>query len=381
MTTRRRARRRTSLLSIILIVTACCVIGVISLGVYFPAAAEKKFGPSATELSFTQKYHLSYILLSLGDDLLLPVNSGQAETLFTIEPGESVGSIAEKLYAIPLIPKPEIFTSYLIYKGYDRCLRSGEYYLSGGMTSAEIAQKLCTSAGDRSAFNVLAGWRMEEIAQSLESYGFSFKASEFLYLARNPKQVANLPKKYREMPSLEGFLAPGEYKLDRDITAGEFILTMVDRFDQNLTNKLEKGFTKNGLSLQQAVTLASIVEKEAVNDSEKAKIAGVFYNRLAVGMNLETDPTVQYALGYSEKTKSWWKVPLSANDLTVDSPYNTYQINGLPPSPICSPGIESLRAVANPEQHGYYYFRAACDGSGNHLFAATLDEHIGNACP
>jgi UPF0755 protein len=169
--------------------------------------------------------------------------------------------------------------------------------------------------------------------------------------------------------------------MDKEISAEDFILMLVNQFDENLTNKIENGFAKQGLSLYEGVTLASIVQKEAIVDSEKAAIAGVFINRISASMRLETDPTVQYALGYSEKDKTWWKVPLSFDDLAVNSPYNTYQVDGLPPTPICNPGIDALRAVANPEQHGYYYFRAACDNSGLHLFATSLDEHIQNACP
>jgi UPF0755 protein len=117
-----------------------------------------------------------------------------------------------------------------------------------------------------------------------------------------------------------------------------------------------------------------------VVEDEMPLIASVFYNRLAVGWKLESDPTVQYALGYNEAQGTWWTNPLSAADLQVDSPY-TYVYSGLPPGPIANPGLAALKAVAFPAQTPYYYFRAACDGSGRHLFAETFDEHLGNACP
>lgn len=379
--TRRRQRRRGNLFLIIVVIGFCCIIGVISILLYSSSTARKNFGQPSQDLSLLQKYHLSYTLVMQGENLLNPTNPAMGDQLIVVEPGESVDSVSNKLLLLDLIPDTEIFIKYLIYSGTDRCLRSGEYYLDGSMTPIEIAQKLCTSLGDRSVFGILPGWRVEEIASSLDSYGFSFKSSEFLYLVRNPKQIPNLPEKYKGFSSLEGFLAPGSYKLDKEISAEDFILILINKFEENLTNKIEKGFSKQGLSLYEGVTLASIVQKEAIVDKEKATIAGVFLNRIAAGMRLETDPTVQYALGYSEKQKTWWKVPLSYDDLNVNSPYNTYQINGLPPTPICNPGIEALRAVANPEQHGYYYFRAACDNSGLHLFATTLDEHIQNACP
>ena len=110
-------------------------------------------------------------------------------------------------------------------------------------------------------------------------------------------------------------------------------------------------------------------------------IASVFINRLAAGMPLEADSTVQFALGHQEATDTWWKNPLSLDDLQVDSPYNTYLYGRLPPGPISNPGSTALNAVAFPAQTGYYYFRAACDGSGEHRFAETFEEHVQNACP
>jgi UPF0755 protein len=126
--------------------------------------------------------------------------------------------------------------------------------------------------------------------------------------------------------------------------------------------------------------LASIIEREAVVADERPIIASVFFNRLSAGMLLESDPTVQYALG-QQPDGDWWKSPLSLDDLALDSPYNTYRSAGLPPGPIANPGLSSLQAVANPADTPYFYFRAACDGSGRHAFAATFDEHLLNACP
>jgi UPF0755 protein len=144
---------------------------------------------------------------------------------------------------------------------------------------------------------------------------------------------------------------------------------------------MRQGFQKQGLSLYQAVTLASLVEKEAIIPDEQPVIASVFYNRLAAGMRLESDPTVQYALGYNQDMKTWWTNPLTSDDLLVDSPYNTYAVAGLPPGPITSPGLSALQAVAEPATTGYYFFRARCDGTHRHVFAVTLDEQIQNACP
>jgi UPF0755 protein len=147
-----------------------------------------------------------------------------------------------------------------------------------------------------------------------------------------------------------------------------------------MTAELREGFARQGLTVYQGVTLASLVQREAVEAEEQPIIASVFLNRLNAGMKLDSDPTVQYALGYNPVQQTWWTNPLSAVDLQIDSTYNTYARVGLPPGPIASPGSEALRAVAYPSQTPYYFFRAQCDGSGLHFFAETLEEHIANGC-
>jgi UPF0755 protein len=129
------------------------------------------------------------------------------------------------------------------------------------------------------------------------------------------------------------------------------------------------------------VTLASLVEREAVQNEEKPLIASVYLNRLRQEMKLDADPTVQYALGYNVVTQNWWTSPLTLIDLQVNSRFNTYLNTGLPPTPIANPGLDALRAVAFPSESNYLYFRARCDGSGFHEFAVTFEEHLANECP
>jgi UPF0755 protein len=129
------------------------------------------------------------------------------------------------------------------------------------------------------------------------------------------------------------------------------------------------------------VTVASIVEREAAVADERPMIASVYLNRLAIGMKLEADPTVQYAMGYQYDTGEWWNLNLTQDDYyAVDSPYNLYLYEGLPPGPIANPGLSSIQAVITPAESPYFYFRAACDGSGRHVFSETFEEHVGNAC-
>ena len=133
------------------------------------------------------------------------------------------------------------------------------------------------------------------------------------------------------------------------------------------------------LSLHEVLTMASIIEREAVLDQERPIIAGVYLNRLQNGMKLDADPTVQYAMGYQPATRQWWKTPVSLEEYgAVDSPYNTYLHEGLPPGPIASPGIQSIRAVLSPAKHDYLYFVALPAGSGRHAFSSTYEEHLEN---
>ena len=176
-------------------------------------------------------------------------------------------------------------------------------------------------------------------------------------------------------------MLPGEYRLKRDIPLESFLATVLQQFDEQVPQDMRNAYKQHGLKLTEAVALASMVQREAMVEDEQPIIASVFYNRLAEGMRLESDPTVQFALGYDRKQATWWTNPLSSDDLQIDSPYNTYLNGGLPPGPICNPGISALRAVAYPGETPYYYFRARCDGSGRHSFAKTYQEHLQNACP
>ncbi len=173
---------------------------------------------------------------------------------------------------------------------------------------------------------------------------------------------------------------PDAYILPRETTVEQLLDVMARNFAQHISADMRAGFAAQGLNPYQAVTLASIVERESIHDEEQPLIASVFLNRLKIGMTLGSDPTVQYALGYDSINQTWWKNPLSLNDLKFDSPYNTYLYAGLPPAPIANPSLSALQAAAFPEVSSYYYFQAKCDNSGYHNFAATFEEHMANGC-
>jgi UPF0755 protein len=182
--------------------------------------------------------------------------------------------------------------------------------------------------------------------------------------------------------SLEGYLYPSVYELPADDPSAASLLSrQLDEFGARVMppywEAVAQGTTT--LELHDVLTLASIVEREAVVDEDRPVIAGVYLNRLARGMRLEADPTVQYAMGYQPDTGQWWKTPVYLDEYeSVDSPYNTYLYEGLPPGPIANPGLRSIEAVLHPQQHDYLYFVATPDGSGRHVFSRTFEEHLEN---
>ena len=289
-------------------------------------------------------------------------------------------SIIGQLWEAGLISNPGVFRSYLQYTGLDTSLKAGEYTLSPTMSAIEISKAIQSSISAEITLTILPGWRLEEIANSLPTSGFSISPDEFLQAVRIHPEGYSFSS-CMSGDSLEGFMFPGSYTFLRETTMVEILPQVLMNFEAQVNSELRTGFNTQGLDLCQAVTLASIVQREAVLDEEMPLIASVFYNRLNSGALLASDPTVQYSLGFNQNQGSWWTNPLSAQDLQVDSPYNTYVYQGLPPGPISNPGLAALRAVAFPAQTPYFYFRATCDGSGRHAFAETYTEHLANECP
>lgn len=374
-----RSRHLTCCLLLVLLVGLVIIVILVIPGLII-TQAEKTFGEPSTQLTYRQEVYLSASILLHARDLTQAVSSQEGVTDFTIQPGESVPAIATSLEQSGLVPNAGAFRDYLQFAGFDTTLKAGDYQLSPSMTPLEIAQAIQSSISAEVTLTILPGWRLEEVANALYSSGFNISSSVFLEAAHYPPHgysfSACLPGNY-----LEGYLFPGSYTLPRETTVDELLSTILDNFEAQVTSTLQDGFAAQGLDLCQAVTLASIVQREAVAEDEMPLIASVFYNRLNAGSELASDPTVQYALGYNQSQATWWTNPLSAQDLQVNSPYNTYAHTGWPPGPISNPGLPALNAVAFPASSDYYYFRAACDGSGRHVFAETYEQHLQNACP
>jgi UPF0755 protein len=377
-------RKRSKTLAILILsllalfIFSACAIG--GLLLKLPELTEERFGPPATWLTTRQRYWYSVLLLTQEKDLTTPNLSGGADVDFSVSEGESVASITGRLWEAGLISNPGAFRTYLLYSGLDTTLKAGSYRFSPDLSPMGVAQAMQSAVSSQVMFGILAGWRAEEVAAALPGSGLEIAPEEFL------QAVQSLPEGYAihgDVPraALEGFLFPGQYELPRTAQLEELLSLLYATFEAQVTREMRTAYDKQGLSLYQAVILASIVEREAVVEDEMPLIASVFYNRLAAGMKLESDPTAQYARGYNQEQGTWWTNPLSLADLQIDSPYNTYVYAGLPPGPIANPGLAALQAVAFPAHTPYYYFRAACDDSGRHNFAETFEGHVGNACP
>lgn len=380
---RRRSRTCLNLAALMLLAVGC---GLAAAGVWIvmqlPAMVDSIFGPPNPALSTSTRLLYTAQLYWGRDELLKPLQTGAETQAFRVEMGESIVSISARLEEQGIIRSADLFRKYLVYSGQDTLIQAGDYVLDTGKNALEITVDLLDATPASVTFFILPGWRVEELAAALPTSGVSVSPQAFLNVVRNPENVT-LPAELPPGASLEGYLMPGKYELDRGISAVELVNAFLARFDDEVTDDLRIAFEQRGLSLAEAVTLASMVQREAVQDDEKPKVAAVFFNRLGVGMKLDSDPTAQYALGYIEAQQSWWKNPLTQADLTVNSPYNTYVVGGLPAGPICNPGLAALRAVADPapDFSEYFYFRAECENTGYHTFSRTYDEHVQKSCP
>ncbi|OGR68697.1 MAG: hypothetical protein A2081_03925 [Elusimicrobia bacterium GWC2_61_19] len=270
----------------------------------------------------------------------------------TIPEGAGAGQAAAVLKRSGVIVSSNWFRLLVKLTGTGRRIMPGEYTLREFMSCEETLWRLTHSVYISSVRVVIPeGWRMEQIADRLEANGIT-PAAQFLRVAREQK--------------LEGYLFPSTYNLKKNTPPQEVVNLLKLEFDRQIRPLFSKGFPDR-LDEQKTLIIASIVEREAVDDSERPLIAAVYINRYRRGMPLEADPTTQYALGY-------WKRALTYKDLKFKSPYNTYVVGGLPPGPICNPGYSSVAATLAPANLDALYFVA--DRKGKHIFNASFKDHL-----
>lgn len=296
--------------------------------------------------------------------ITMPVGDSQDVVAFTIEPGESLDQINENLVQLGLLEHPLIFNYYLKKQHIDGQIQAGAYEVPKNVTMQQLAELLQNGTFD-SSITVVEGLRQEVLETILgwyESNGASVDtmavSDDFMTLTEGK----------------EGQLFPDTYILPRDSDVSELVTLMTEHSQETLHTLYDASDT--ALSYEEALVLASLVEREARTDDSRKMVADILERRLANNWPLEVDATVQYALGYDSLTNTWWTESLTEADLQIDSPYNTRANLGLPPTPICNPSVSSFEAVLNPTANDYWFYLTGTDGQM--YYAKNLEEHNSN---
>jgi UPF0755 protein len=316
-----------------------------------------------------------YLRLRQGD-LDRPAGDDPSPVNFTVAQGETAVTVAQRLEEGGLVTDGGLFRWYMRYHGIDSRLEAGDYQLAKTMTIPAIALQLQNANLEEVVIRVVEGWRAEQIAEMLSRKGL-VSEEEFMSAAKTAQLSYAALADRPPGSSLEGYLFPDTYRIAINSEATDIIDRLASTFNDKFDGDRRAKAAAMGLSVYDALTLASIVEREAVVADERPIIAAVYENRLKQGMYLQADPTVQYALGFQPGTGQWWLLPLPFEALTgTVSIYNTYLNPGLPPGPICNPSLASIDAVLNPADTDYLFFYSK--GDGTHAFARTYEEHLRN---
>lgn len=296
--------------------------------------------------------------------------SDDSPIVVEIPSGSSTNDIAEILYENELILNIRSFKYYAEKTGSDVFLKAGTYVLSKSMNADELLNSLIKGGSSGNTFNitVIEGLTNEDMAKSLsEQTDLSY--DKFVELMENPDTFKEDFEflKDASITNLQGYLMPETYNIYVNSSEEDIIKVLLRQFDEFYVNEIKPRMENTHLTFEEVINLASIVEKEALLDDERDEVAKVFLNRIDINMKLQSCATVNYANGE-------WKERLTYEDIAIDSPYNTYVVEGLPPSPINSPGKVSIISVLEPADVDYLFFVAKGDGS--HYFSNTFDEHI-----
>lgn len=290
------------------------------------------------------------------------------EVFVDIPQGSSVTAMADRLAAAGVVSHPLVFRIAARMSGAERSLQAGEYRFAEPATPSEVVGRLARGDVYTRAVTFREGLTIWDMAEVFAAAGLG-TAEDFLKEARDPARIQSLDPDAR---SLEGYLFPDTYQLPRSAGATGIVDAMVAGFLRAFDADLRAAAAARGMSVREVVTIASLVEKETATASERPIVSAVYQNRLRIGMGLQCDPTVIYALRLADR----WNGNLTRENLQIDSPYNTYRYAGLPPGPIASPGKASIEAAIRPSSDPYLYFVSRNDGT--HVFATTLEEHNRN---
>lgn len=334
----------------------------------------------ARQWRFKKEFIIVAFLLLLGilgmnqyaSSLLAPADSsGQAQDMLVqVSPKSSTSQVADMLEQQELIRSAAAFRFYSRFHDLDSQLKAGYYFINASMSTPEILNLLVRGNTASKSFTIPEGYMLKQITDSLADKNFIREELFSDLLANGQFKYAFVKGLPGGSNRLEGYLFPETYNISLDSTEKDIINVMLAGMDRQFRElKFEDRARELNLTTHQAVTIASMIEREAKKDQDRPLISSVIHNRLRMGMRLQIDATVEYALG-GHREKIYYK------DLEVESPYNTYKFNGLPPGPIAAPGRESLLAAVSPAKTDYLYYVAKPDGS--HAFATTLEEHNQN---
>lgn len=293
-----------------------------------------------------------------------------------IPPGTSTQKIAGILEENKLIRDSRTFIFYVRQSGKESQLKAGQYQFTPGENVDQLLSKMVKGEVyvRTFQFTIPEGWTVPQIASALAEKGW---VSEEKFLQEVNQGdfafdfVSEIPDDKRLGYRLEGYLFPKTYEIKEGATETEIIQRMLAQFQAEWDPSWTEVLRQRGMSVHEAVTLASIVEREVRVEKERPKVAGVYFNRLQTDMLLQADATVQYALGKQKDIVTY-------KDLELDHPYNTYRYKGLPPGPISGPGLSALQSVVEPDKHEYLFYVTKKDGSGEHYFSKTYQQHLKN---
>ena len=310
----------------------------------------------------TLVFVLIIILISTGfyvwfSAMTSPVSNTSTEpVVFVVGQKEGIRSIANNLKSKGFIRDSLAFFILVKLQSVERKIQAGEHRIASSMSTNEVIDELQHGSKDVWV-TIPEGWRIEEIAEKLNK-DLGINQTDFISNAK------------------EGFMFPDTYLLPKTASGSAVAALMRKTFDSKITDALATDISQSGKTLEEIVTLASLVEREARIDKDRPLVASVLLNRLDLGMKLDIDATVQYILGFQNQEGDWWKKSLTKNDLATQSPYNTYLNAGLPPAPIANPGFASINAVLHPASSDYLYYLTGRDGITR--FATTYQEHLQN---
>lgn len=298
---------------------------------------------------------------------LLPVNEqNQGKISFVISKGAGISEIGEQLKLQGLIKDETSFKILIYFLGISKKIQAGTFSLSPSMGAKEIAVTLTKGTNDQWV-TIVEGLRQEQIGQLLVKEGFPIDQNTWVKIIKDGQ--------------LEGKLFPDSYLFPNKADIGTILKIINKNFEKKVLLNLNSQMKSSDLSLEQIITLASLLEREVRNDNDRKTVAGILLKRLENDWPLQIDATVQYALSSQNTLRNtqnfdWWSKNLSATDLKIKSSYNTYVYKGLPPGPICNPGLSSIQAILNPQESEYWFYLS--DPNGITHFAKTSEEHAQN---